>query len=92
MDISTTPTTSSLEPRSPWSQMAWHGFVRDCLPAAQFAQGLPADAAARHPAINSDSRAWKTMRPMRPNPLMPIFTAIATSTRGSKTSRMDLGK
>ena len=28
--------------------------------------------------------AWKTMRPIRPNPLMPILTAIAMSTMGHK--------
>ena len=28
--------------------------------------------------------AWKTMRPIRPNPLMPILTAIAMSEVGQK--------
>jgi len=45
---------------------------------------VPAGAACRDPAISSASRAWKTMRPMRPNPLMPIFTAIAISTMGQE--------
>mmetsp|Transcript_24278 Transcript_24278/g.50345 ORF Transcript_24278/g.50345 Transcript_24278/m.50345 type:complete len:202 (-) Transcript_24278:26-631(-) len=44
VDISTTPTTSSLLPKRFWSQMA-----------------------------------WKTMRPMRPNPLMPIFVAMTAN-------------
>ena len=35
VDISTTPTTSSLEPKSPWSQMASQGFASGFLQACK---------------------------------------------------------
>ena len=63
VDMSTTPTTSSLEPKSPWSQIACQECNGESL------------------ALSACAPAWKTMRPMRPKPLMPILTAIADSVR-----------
>ena len=102
VDISTTPTTSSLEPKSPWSQMASQGFASGFLQACKVCDDSSLSSAItaprgiqrllthirwcslQRPSYHSASRAWKTMRPMRPNPLMPIFTAIAISTMGQE--------